>query len=337
VLHPKKGGNVMQSNFSRHLGALALCSLAAIAAAADSLAAYPERPIRWIVPGAAGSGADAAARIISSEISQVMGQQIVVDNRAGAGGAMGIELVAKGSPDGYVMASGNSTNICMNRTARASLPYDVDRDLRAVVLTHFQANVLVVSLTLPVTSVAELIDYAKKNPGKLLFSSSGNGSSLHFAGELFRLMTGTQIGHVPYASVPVAMNDLFGGRVPLNFGNMSALTSHIKAGKVRALAVTSAKRSRVLPELPTLAESGLPGYEVVAWSGIVVPAATPQTIVDSINAFANKALQAPSMKDKMTTLGLEVVGGSAKEFAAFIRSEYVKWSGVAKKVGIKPE
>ncbi len=327
----------MQINRSRRFGALALCSIVAVAGSIDSFAAYPDRPIRWIVPGAAGSGVDASARIIANELSQIMGQQIVIDNRPGAGGAIGIELVAKASPDGYVMASGNSTNIVMNRTARAKFPYDPDRDLRAVVETHSQPNVLVVSLVLPVTNVAELIDYARKNPGKLMYSSSGNGSSLHLAGELFRLMSGTEIGHVPYASVPVAMNDLFGGRVPMTFGNMSAIAPHVKAGKVRALAVTSAKRSALMPDLPTVAESGLPGYEIVAWGGIVVPGPTPRDIVNKLNAAANKALQAPAVKEKMTSLGLEIVGGSAEEFAKFIRREYVKWSEVARKVGIKPE
>jgi tripartite-type tricarboxylate transporter receptor subunit TctC len=261
----------------------------------------------------------------------------VVDNRSGAGGAIGIELVAKAAPDGYAMVSGNSTNIVMNRFAHAKLPYDPDRQLRAVVQTHSQPNVLVVYLGLPVKSVTELIDYARKNPGALSYSSSGNGSSLHFAGELFKLMTGTQITHVPYASVPVALNDLFGGRVPLMFGNMSALAPHVRAGKLRALAVTSSKRTAVMPELPTVAESGLPGYEVVAWGGLMVPAATPQAIVDKINAAANAALQTPSVKERAATLGLDLAGGSAKQFSALIQSETVKWGNVAKKVGIKPE
>ncbi len=331
----------MQLNRRWHINAnlnlLALCSIVAVAGPVNSFAAYPERPIRWIVPGAAGSGVDAGARMLSNELSAILGQQIVVDNRSGAGGSIGIETAAKSAPDGYTMVSGNSTNIVMNRFANAKLPYDPDRDLRAVVQTHSQPNVLVVSLSLPVNSVQELIDYAKKNPGKLLYSSSGNGSSLHFAGELFNLMTGTQIGHVPYASVPVALNDLFGGRVPLMFGNMSALASQAKAGKLRALAVTSKKRSTVMPELPTIADSGLPGYEVVAWGGIMVTAATPQAIVDQLNAAANKALQSPGVREKAAALGLDLAGGSAKDFSTLIQSELVKWGNVAKKVGIKPE
>lgn len=322
---------------SLHVGAAALCFSAAITGSADSAAAYPERPIRWVVPGAAGSGVDAGARMISNELSAALGQQIVVDNRAGAGGAIGIEIVAKAAPDGYAMVSGNSTNIVMNRFAHAKLPYDPDRDLRAVVQTHSQPNVLVVYLGLPVKTVTELIDYARKNPGELSYSSSGNGSSLHFAGELFKLMTGTQITHVPYASVPVALNDLFGGRVPLMFGNMSALAPHVRAGKLRALAVTSSRRTAVMPELPTVAESGLPGYAVVAWGGIMMPAATPQVIVDKLNAAVNAALQTSSVKERAAVLGLDLAGGSARDFAALIKSEYVKWGNVAKKVGIKPE
>jgi len=333
---------IKEANFVRIprsclLRALALCSIAAVTGPVNSFAAYPERPVRWIVPGAAGSGVDAGARMISNELSAALGQQVVVDNRSGAGGAIGIELVAKAAPDGYAMVSGNSTNIVMNRFAHAKLPYDPDRQLRAVVQTHSQPNVLVVYLGLPVKNVTELIDYAKKNPGALSYSSSGNGSSLHFAGELFNLMTGTQITHVPYASVPVALNDLFGGRVPLMFGNMSALAPHVRAGKLRALAVTSSKRSAVMPELPTVAESGLPGYEVVAWGGIMVPAATPQAIVDKLNAAVNAALQTPSVKERAAVLGLDLAGGSAKSFSALIQSEYVKWGNVAKKVGIKPE
>jgi tripartite-type tricarboxylate transporter receptor subunit TctC len=322
---------------SWRFSALALSSIATIAISVNSFAAYPDRPVRWVVPGAAGSGVDAGVRMIANELSIALGQQIVVDNRSGAGGAIGIELVAKSAPDGYAMVSGNSTNIVMNRFAHAKLPYNPDRDLRAVVQTHSQPNVLVVYLGLPVKSVTELIDYAKKNPGALAYSSSGNGSSLHFAGELFNLMTGTQITHVPYASVPVALNDLFGGRVPLMFGNMSALAPHVRAGKLRALAVTSSKRSAVMPELPTVAESGLPGYAVVAWGGIMVPAATPQAIVDRLNAAVNAALQTPSVKERAAVLGLELAGGSARNFSALIQNEYVKWGNVAKKVGIKPE
>jgi len=302
----------------------------------DSAAAYPERPIRWIVPAAAGGGADASARIIAAELGQVLGQQVVIDNRPGASGVIGIDLVAKAAPDGYTMGAANITNMAMNRAVIAKLPYKPE-ELQAVVQTHFQANVLVTTMALPVKSVSELVEYARKAPGQLLYASSGNGSSLHFAGELFKLTTKTDIVHVPYRSVPLALTDLFANRVQLIFDNTSSIAPHVRGGKVRALGVTSSRRSSVFPELPTIAEAGVKDFEVVVWGGVIVPAGTPASIVARLNTGVNQVLQAGHVREKLRSLGPEIVGGTSQQFASLIAKEAAKWAEVAKKAGIKAE
>jgi tripartite-type tricarboxylate transporter receptor subunit TctC len=303
----------------------------------QSIAAYPERPIRWIVPAAAGGGADASARVIAVELGHILKQQVVIDNRPGGSGIIGIDIVAKAPPNGYTIGAGNITNIAMNRTVIAKLPYDPDRDLRAVVQTHFQSNVLAVTPALAVKSVQELIDYARAHPGKLSYASSGNGSSLHFAGELFNLTARTQIIHIPYKSVPVALTDLFANRIQLIFDNTSSIAPHVKSGKVRALGVTSSKRSAVFPELPTVAEAGVKDYDLVVWSGIIVPAATPAALVEQLNGAVNRALQTREVREKLTQLGLEIVGGRSEDFAQLISRESRKWADVARRAEIRPD
>lgn len=303
----------------------------------SACAAYPERPIRWVVPAAAGGGADAGARILAAELSKILNQQVVIDNRPGASGIIGVDVVAKAQPDGYTIGSGNITNIAMNRALMTKLPYDAERDLRAVVQTHFQANVLAVSNALPARSVQELVDYARAQPGKLSYASSGPGSSLHFAGELFNLTMRTQIVHIPYKSVPLALTDLFANRVQLIFDNTSSIAPHVKAGQARALGVTSLKRSTVLPELPTLNEAGVKGYDLVVWSGLIAPAGTPAAALVRLNAAVNEMLQKREVRERLAQLGLEVVGGSAQQFAQLIASETKKWAGVAREAGIRAE
>jgi tripartite-type tricarboxylate transporter receptor subunit TctC len=317
------------------LFALTITLLPAVCSGAAS-SAYPERPLRWVVPAAAGGGADSSARILAPEISRLLGQQVVIDNRPGASGAIGVSLVVKAPPDGYTFGSGNITNTSMNFATAKTLPFK-DTDLQAVLQTHYQPNVLVVALSLPVKSVAELIDLARKGP-ELLYASSGNGSSLHFAGELFRIMSGAPIRHVPYNSVPVALNDLMGGRVPIIFDNLSSIAPHVKGGKVRGLAVTGVTRSPVLPELPTVAESGLPGYEITVWSGIIIGAGAPKAIVERLNAAFNQTLEIPAVRERLINgLGLQLVGGSADKFARLMRSETLKWKSVAEKAHIAAE
>ncbi|MEQ1773338.1 MAG: tripartite tricarboxylate transporter substrate-binding protein [Burkholderiales bacterium] len=323
--------------YSTYGAALALM-LIACAFSARAAVAYPERPVRWIVAAAAGGGADASARIIAPELTKVLGQPVVIDNRPGASGTIGINLVAKATPDGYTFGAGSISNISMNRATRKNMPFDPDTELQAVVQTHTQPNVLVVSLSLPVKSVTELIDFAKKSTAELLYASSGNGSSLHFAGALFSSMSGAPMRHIGYNSVPFALNDVIAGRVPIIFDNLSSSAPHVKGGRVRGIAVTGLQRSSVLPDLPTIAASGLPGYEITVWSGIIVAAGTPKPVIERLNAAVNQALEIPAVRERLTTgLGLQIVGGGAEPFARLIRSETLKWKTVADKAGIKAE
>ena len=313
-------------------------TVALIACAGASQAAYPARPVRWVVAAAAGGGADASARIIAPELSRFLGQQVVIDNRPGASGAIGINAIAKATPDGYTFGAGSISNIAMSGASGKALSYNVETELQAVVQTHFQPNVLVVALSLPVKSVSELIEFAKKSAAAPLYASSGNGSSLHFAGELFRTMSGAPLRHVPYNSVPIALNDLIGGRVPIIFDNLSSSAPHVKGGRVRGLAVTGLQRSPTLPELPTVAESGVPGYEITIWSGIIIAAGVSKPVVERLNKRFNEVLEIPLVKERLTTnLGLQLVGGSAEQFARLIRSEGQKWKAVADKVGIRAD
>lgn len=298
---------------------------------------YPERPIRWIVPAAAGGGADVSARVYAVEMSRILGQQVVIDNRPGAAGTIGIGLVARAAPDGYTVGAGNITNFVMNRSTAPRTNYDPDRDLKAVVQTHFQPNMLVVAPATPARSVAELRELAKKSPGKLLYASSGNGSSLHFAGELFKMMSGAEITHVPYSSLPIAINDLIGGRVQMVFDNMTSAAPHVRAGRLRGLGVTSLARSNSMPEMPTIHESGLPGYELIVWSGIVAPAKTPAAIINRLNMSTNEILKTPAVREKLNALGVDLAGGSSAAFTKFIAAEVSKWADVAKRAGIKSE
>ncbi|MCC7082980.1 MAG: tripartite tricarboxylate transporter substrate binding protein [Burkholderiales bacterium] len=301
-------------------------------------AEYPERPLRWIIPAAAGGGADASARIIAPELATLLGQQVVIDNRPGASGTIGINTVAKASADGYTMGAGNISNIATNRAVKRQLPYNPDTDLRGVVQTHFQPNVLVVSPAVQAKSVADVIALAKKSPDHLIYASSGVGSSLHFAGELFRLLSNAPLRHVPYNSVPVAIADVIGGRIHIIFDNLSSAIVHLKAGRVRGLATTGPARSPILPDLPTIAESGVPGYELTVWSGVIVPAGVPRIVVERLNAAVNKCLEQPAVRARLSgELGLQLVGGSADNFERLIRSELRKWKDVAAKAGIQPE
>lgn len=325
--------------FIVHALRLALgCAAGLSALAIDAHAQFPERPMRWIVPAAAGGGADASVRIVAPELGQVLGQQIVVDNRPGASGTIGIALVAKAPSDGYTLASGNITNLAMSRTTRRALPYDATRDLQAVVQTHYQPNVLTISSAAAARTVAELIALSKGSSDGLAYASSGNGSSLHFAGELFRMLSGARIRHVPYNSVPVAINDLIAGRISLIFDNLSSAAPHVRGGRLRGLAVTSSERSVVLPDLPTLAESGVPGYSLVVWSGLVAPAGTPTRIVDRLNAAVNTVLGMPRVRERLSQgLGLQLVGGDSKQFSRLVAAEIAKWRDVAQKAGITPQ
>lgn len=309
--------------------------LLAIAFAANAAAAeYPARPIRFIVPYGGGSGPDITARLFATELSKQIGQQIVVDNRPGASGSIGTEMIARAAPDGYTIGFGGISTFAINPSVLAKLPYDPDKDLLKVVQTYFNPGVLAVTLSLPVNSVKDLIDYGKNNPGKLSFGSSGNGTSSHLSGELLNIMTGTQMVHVPYKTPEQGITDTIGGRLPVMFNNIGPMLPHVKAGRIRGLGVTGLKRSPAIPELPAIAET-VPGFEVIVWGGVVLPAGAPKAIVARLNAEINKVLALPALKEKYATIGYELVGGTPQQFDAFVKSEIAKWADVVRRSGAK--
>jgi tripartite-type tricarboxylate transporter receptor subunit TctC len=312
-----------------------LAALGATLTMTNAVAAdYPVRPIRFIVPYGAGSGPDITARLFVTDLGNQMGQQIVVDNRPGAGGSIGTEMIVKAPSDGYTIGFGGISAFAINPAVLAKLPYDPDKDLLKVVQTYFNPGLLAVTLSLPVNSVKELIDYAKQHPGKLSFGSSGNGTSSHLSGELLKLMTGTQMLHVPYKTPDQGITDTIGGRLPVMFNNIGPMLPHVKAGRMRGLGVTSLKRSPAIPELPAIAET-VPGFEVTVWGGVVVPVGVPKTIVARLNAAINKALALPALKEKYAAIGYELVGGTPEQFDAFVKKEIAKWADVVKRSGAR--
>jgi tripartite-type tricarboxylate transporter receptor subunit TctC len=307
----------------------------AMTVAYANAAAYPERPIRYVLPSAAGGGPDIAARIVMAELSRQLGKQIVVDNRPGGSGTIGTEAIAKATPDGYTIGHGNINTMAINRSVLSRLPYDPDNDVQPVVHMYGTPNLLAVTQSLPVKSVPELIDYARRNPNALLFASTGNGTSQHVGMELFKLMTNTQMVHVPFKAATVALADVTAGRVQLMADNINSIGPHVKSGRLRGLAVTSAKRVPAFSELPTVAEAGVAGFDVSAWAGVIVPARVPKEIVHGLNSEINKALVAPAVSEKLPELGLVVVGGTAEQFRAHIKKEAARWADVVKRAGVK--
>lgn len=322
---------------AKHWHTTVMAALAASLSSGAAAADYPVRPIRFIVPIAAGSGPDINARLLASELGKQMGQQVVVDNRPGASSVIGTEIIVRAAPDGYTIGYGNATVLAVIRNLVAKLPYDSDKDLQMVVQLGFTPNLLAVTLSLPVKSVQELIDYAKINPGKLSYGSPGNGTSQHLTAELFKRMTDTQMVHVPYKGVQQAITDVIGGQVQLVFANVSPILPHVKAGRVRGLGVSSLTRLPAIPDLPTISEASVPGFEVTTWSGIVVPAGVPKAIVARLNAEINKALAFPALTEKFAANGYEPVGGTSEQFTALVKKEVVKWAKVIKDANIKPD
>src|SRR2546426_250713 len=285
--------------------------------------------------GIEGHATDTVARILGAELGKELGQQIVVDNRAGGAPPIGLDLTAKAEPGGYTIRMGPIGALAITRHMVAKLPYDIERDLQPVAVVTTGYMLLAVSPKLPITSVAELIDYAKKNPGKLSNASSSNGSPGHVSGELFKYMTGTEIVHIPYKGGAPAIADLIAGNVQLMFESTNSIAMHVRAGRVRALAVTGTKRSISLPEVPTLIEAGVAGYEVNAWSGVIAPAGLPRPILDRLNKAINAAIVAPETKERFTQLGSEGGGGTPEEFAELIRRDSAKWAEVVRRSGAK--
>jgi len=315
----------------------ALCTFAIPFAASPAFAqgTYPNKPVRLVVPFPAGGTTDILARAAAQKLSETWGQQVIVDNRPGAGGNIGSELVAKAAPDGYTLLMGTVGTHAINPSLYAKMPYDHVKDFAPVILVAGVPNVLVVNPDLPIKTVPELIAYAKANPGKLNFASSGSGTSIHLSGELFKVMAGVQITHVPYKGSAPALTDLIGGQVQLMFDNLPSSLPQIKGGKLRAVAVTSTTRAAALPEVPTVAESGLPGFEASSWFGILAPAGTPKDIIAKIDADVQKWLATPEAKEKLLSQGANAAGGSPEDFARHIQAETAKWAKVVKDSGAK--
>lgn len=295
--------------------------------------AWPQRPVRIIVNVSAGGGVDSLARIAGQHYSQVWGQPFVVDNRTGAGGSIGVELVTKAAPDGYTLLVSSSTVI----TTAALRPqnYDPVRDLQPVTKLTSNPYIVTVTPSLPATSIKELVALAKSKPAGLSFASAGIGSIVHMGAELLTVMAGVPMTHVPYKGVADAYPAVASGQVDWMIGSPISALPLIKAGRMRGIAVTSAVRSKALPDLPTVAESGLPGYDVVAWFGMFAPAHTPREIVGKLNAEAKRALQSPEVARRMEVEGTDVVGNSASDFAAEVKAEYAKWRELVRKTGMK--
>lgn len=326
--------------FLRHgvvtLGLAALASLPGTQALASEQ--WPLRePVRLIVPFAPGGATDTLARLIASELSPRIGQSMVVENRPGAGGNIGSNMVAKAKPDGYTLLFGAAGNISINPSLFTNMPYNPATDLQPVALVSQSMNVLVVPANLPVDSVQSLIAYAKKNAGTLNYGSSGNGGTTHLAGELFNSMAGTQITHVPYQGSGPAMIDLLASRVQMMFDNLPSAMPHIQSGKLKALGVTGAERSPELPQVPTISETGLAGFEATTWFGVFAPTGTPDSVLDRLNTDINQIVQQPAFQQKLASMAAFVKPTSRQEFAELATRDTQKWATVIKQAGITLE
>jgi tripartite-type tricarboxylate transporter receptor subunit TctC len=325
----------------RRPAALYACLLWIAVSAAFGTAAlaqnYPARPIRFIAPNLPGGPTDILARLIGQKLAESLGQPVVIENRAGAGGNIGTEVAAKAPADGYTLVTGNNATFGANVSLYKRQGFDPIKDFAPVVLVASQPNVLVVHPSLPATSVRQLIALAKARPGQLNYSGSGMGAAAHLAAELFKSMTGTELVHISYKSAAPALTDLIAGQTQLMFASSLSVMPYVKANRVRALAVTTAKRARIMPELPTVAEAGVPGFEATTWHGVLVPAGTSTAIIDRLNAEINRMLQLPDVRERLTALGAEIIGGTPMEFADHIQREIPKWAKVIKDAGVRLE
>jgi tripartite-type tricarboxylate transporter receptor subunit TctC len=318
--------------FTRFVIALIVGTAASLGAA--SAQDYPNRPITLVVPYAAGGGNDVMARIVGEKMSKTLGQQVVIDNRPGAGGALATRQVAKAAPDGYTLVIGGTGSLAVNPTLQPNVGYDVRKDFAPIGLIGSSAMIVLIHPSIPAKTIPELIALAKKEPGKFTFASAGVGSGIHLGAELFANMAGLKLVHVPYKGTGPALTDLIGGHVSIYFSSLPSAIGHVKDGKVRALAVTGTKRSKIFPDLPTVAEAALPGFEAALRYGIVAPAGTPRPIVDKLNAALRQALADPDTIARIARDGTEAVPSSPEEYAADIDREERKWSEVVKRAGL---
>jgi tripartite-type tricarboxylate transporter receptor subunit TctC len=294
---------------------------------------YPERPITLVVPFPAGGSTDLVARVVAERMGKELGQSIIVENRGGAGGNIGSAAVAKADPDGYTILMGTVATHALNPALYRKMPYDAVADFAPVALLVVVPNVLVVNPDFPAKNVQELIALLKAKPGEYSYASSGNGTPLHLSGELFKSMAGVDMVHIPYKGAGPALIDVMGGHVPIMFDNLPSSTEHIRAGKMRGLAVTTAERAPSMPDLPTIAESGLPGYETYTWNALFAPAGTPKDVIDRLNAAANAAVADPDVQAKLKDVGAVPKGSTPEELASHVQAELAKWAPVVKASG----
>ena len=323
-------------NRSRLVLSTAILSLALFAGAA-SAQTYPAKPIRLIVPFPPGGGTDIAARTIANKLSDSVKWTFVVENKPGAGGNLGVEQAVKSPADGYTLVIGQTSNLAINPTLYVKLPYDPLKDLSPVALIVSAPVVLVVALNSRYASLGDLLAAAKADPGAVTFASPGNGTVSHLSGELLQRAAGVTLTHVPYKGASQALTDTLGGQVQSFMSSVPSALSQIKGGRLRAIAVTSAKRAPELPEVPTIAESGYKGFEASTWYGLLAPAGTPAAVVARLNAEVNRALGTPEVRQRLAAEGGEVLGGSPEQFASFLRAEHAKWGRVVKESGARAE
>ena len=314
------------------LAALAVLAMAGTAPAQES---FPDKPIRLVVPFAAGGSTDLVARVVAQAMGDRLGQQMVVENRGGAGGNLGATAVAEADPDGYTILMGTIATHALSASLYAEPPFDPEKDFAPIVLLVTVPNVLTVNKDYPVKTVKELIARLKEHPGEEVYSSSGNGTPLHLSGQLFMSMTGTEMVHVPYKGSGPALVDAISGAVPINFDNLPSSTGFIKSGALRALAVTTKTRAAIFPDVPTMEEAGVPGYETNTWNALFAPAGTPPEAVAKLNAAANAVLVDPEVKKRLADVGAETVGGTPAQLAAHVTAEIARWRPVIKAANVK--
>ncbi len=314
------------------LAAAAALGLASPAVAQDK---FPVRPVTLVVPFAAGGSTDVVARLVAQKMAEGLGQQVVVENRAGAGGNLGAQAVSRATPDGYTILMATVATHALNPLIAKKKPYDPVADFEPVSLLAIVPNVLVVNPNFPAKDVKELVALLKANPGKYNYASSGNGTPLHLSGELFKTLSGTQMTHVPYRGSGPALTDVVAGQVPIMFDNLPSASEFIKAGTLRGLAVTTKERAPSFPDMPTIAEGGLAGYETYTWNALFAPKGTPKAVVDRLNAEAVKALQDPTLQARLRDFSATVVGSTPETLAAHVKAELAKWEPVVREAGIQ--
>jgi tripartite-type tricarboxylate transporter receptor subunit TctC len=319
------------------LGAVAAAILSTAFGAPVAAQEYPVKPVRFVIAFSPAGPSDILTRIVGSKLAEAMGQVFIFDNRPGAGGNLAAEIVAKAPPDGYTLLMGNNSILATNASLYKNMSIDPVKDLAPVALLASQPNILVVHPSLPVKSVKELIAFAKAHPGQLNYASSGSGAAAHLAAELFKSMTGVQMVHIPYKGASPALIDMLAGQCQVMFATALSVQPYLQSNRLRPLAVSTAKRARIMPNLPTVAEAGVPGFEATTWHGVVSTAGTPPAVINKLNAEINKVLKLPDVNATLTRQGAEVLGGTPQEFAAYIKAEIPKWAKVVKDSGARAD